>query len=145
MNRINLITLGVKDMKHSLQFYRKLGFRAFVYGTEENPEVVFFDNEGSRLSLYPLENLSDDINKAYPPQKKEGFSGITLAFNGKSENEVNAVMELAESAGAKIEKRPQRLFWGGYGGYFTDPDGYCWEVAYGDMWKFDDNNMLVVD
>lgn len=142
MNRINLITLGVHDMKTSLKFYRDgLGFTTSV--NEENPGVVFFSNGGTKLALYPLDELAKDINEEEPPTRN-GFSGITLAYNAKSAEEVDLMITRAEIAGGKIVKMPQRVFWGGYSGYFTDPDGYYWEVAYGEDWKFDEHDMLVI-
>lgn len=146
MNRLNLITLGVKNMKESLHFYRDgLGFEVKIYGDESNPEVIFFNNNGTKISLFPIENLAKDINEENPPTIGQGFGGMTLAYNGKSKNEVDEVFQLAEKAGAKIVKKPETVFWGGYSGYFQDPNGYYWEVAYGEMWKFDSNDMLIVE
>jgi uncharacterized protein len=143
MNRINLITLGVKDISKALKFYRDgLGFETLV--DEENPAIVFFNNAGTKLALYPLHELEKDINEDTPPVGT-GFSGITLSFNAKSHEEVDAVIAKAELAGGKIVKSPQRVFWGGYSGYFSDLDGYHWEVAYGDNWQFDDNDMLIIE
>lgn len=143
MNRINLITLGVKNIAESLKFYRNgLGFATSV--KEENPGIVFFNNRGTKLALYPLEELAKDIHEHNPPSGK-GFSGITLAYNAKSAEEVDEVMKKAEKAGATIVKSPQRVFWGGYSGYFSDPDGYYWEVAYAESWKFDENDMLIIE
>ncbi|WP_223702520.1 VOC family protein [Sutcliffiella deserti] len=142
MNRINLITLGVRDMETSLKFYRDgLGFSTIV--KEEAPAIVFFNNGGSKLALYPLEELSKDINEQEPPVGS-GFPGFTQAYNAKSADEVDRIMEKVEQAGGKIVKKPQRVFWGGYSGYFTDPDGFYWEVAYGETWEFDENDMLVI-
>jgi len=145
MNRLNLITLGVKDMVESLRFYRDgLGFEVIVYGEEKKPDVIFFNNGGTKISLFPIERLVKDINEANPPAIGNGFNGITLAYNGKSKEEVDQVFELAKNAGAEIVKEPETVFWGGYSGYFLDPNGYYWEVAYGDMWQFDDHDMLII-
>ena len=145
MNRINLITLGVKDIGKSLRFYRSIGFKASVTGDEEKPTIVFFNNEGSKLELFPLEELAKDINAENPPELSiGGFSGITLAYNAKSEIEVDAIFQSVKEVGAKVVKEPQTLSWGGYGGYFIDPDGYYWEVAYGAVWEFDESNMLII-
>ena len=145
MNRLNLITLGVKDMVESLTFYREgLGFEVVVYGEETNPDVMFFNNGGTKISLFPIERLVNDINEANPPEISPGFGGITLAYNGKSKEEVDRVFALAKKAGASIVKEPETVFWGGYSGYFQDPNGYYWEVAYGDMWQFDENDMLII-
>ncbi len=144
MNRINLICLGVQDMERSLAFYKNIGFK--TYAKADKPPIVFFDNQGSKLELYPIEELSKDINADYPPVIcKSGFCGITLACNVKSEHEVDELIEIAAKFGGMIAKKPEKVFWGGYSGYFQDPDGYYWEVAYGPSWKFDENDMLVID
>ena len=145
MNRLNLLTLGVRDMQESLQFYRDgLGFEVVVYGEESNPDVIFFNNNGTKISLFPIDRLAKDINEQHPPEIGSGFGGITLAYNGKSKDEVDEVFSLAKKAGAKIVKQPETVFWGGYSGYFQDPNGYYWEVAYGEMWAFDENDMLII-
>lgn len=145
MNRLNLITLGVKDMVESLRFYREgLGFDVVVYGDEANPDVIFFNNAGTKISLFPLDRLVKDMNEQEPPSIGTGFGGITLAYNGKSKEEVDAVFSLARKAGAVIVKEPETVFWGGYSGYFQDPNGYFWEVAYGEDWMFDEQDMLIV-
>jgi uncharacterized protein len=142
MNRINIICLGVSDMTKSIKFYRDgLGFK-----TEEkndNPPVIFFDNHGSILELYPLDLLAKDINQDNPPLSGVGFGGVTLAYNVATKTEVDEVIQLAWKAGAKIVKEPQDVFWGGYHGYFSDPDGYYWEVAWGPNFNYDDNGMIV--
>lgn len=144
MNRINLICLGVTDMARSLAFYKALGFKTHETGAA--PPIVFFGTSGSKLELYPLAELAKDINGDAPPPTNPGvFSGITLAINCKSETEVDALMALAQQNGATIAKPPQKVFWGGYSGYFRDPDGYYWEVAYGPNWQFDENDMLIID
>lgn len=143
MNRISIICLGVKDMAQSIRFYRDgLGFSTDV--TEDEPKVIFFNTTGTKFELYPLELLAEDINEMNPPQIASGFAGITLAYNVKSEAEVHEIMDLAKKAGATVAKEPQRVFWGGYSGYFIDPNGYYWEVAYNPSWSFDENDMLVL-
>lgn len=145
MNRINLICLGVRDIKKSREFYQKgLGFQ--TPNTEENPAIVFFNNGGTKLELYPLEGLAKDIDAQNPPAVSAGgFNGITLAYNAKTKEEVDSIFEKIESIGGKIVKAPQTVFWGGYSGYFQDLDGYYWEVAYSSLWKFDANDMLVIE
>jgi len=145
MNRLNIVTLGTKDIVRSHIFYKKLGFETSVRGEDSNPDIIFFKNEGTKIALYPLEELASDIDEEDPPETAKGFSGITLAYNAKSKEEVDEIFKKAKKAGATIEKEPQRTEWGGYGGYFTDPDGHYWEVAYGDMWEFDESNMLVIE
>jgi predicted lactoylglutathione lyase len=145
MNRLNLITLGTKDIVRSHNFFKKLGFDTSIRGTESNPIIIFFRNEGTRIALYPLKELAKDVNKDHPPALSNGFSGITLAYNAKSIEEVDEILKKAESAGATIQKEPRKTDWGGYGGYFTDLDGYYWEVAFGEGWEFDESNMLVIN
>jgi uncharacterized protein len=143
MNRISIICLGVKDMAQSIRFYRNgLGFTTDE--KENNPNVIFFNTTGTKFELYPLNLLAEDINEENPPHIVAGFAGITLAYNVKSEEEVHEVMDLAKKAGAVIAKEPRKAFWGGYSGYFTDPNGYYWEVAYNPHWSFDERDMLVL-
>ncbi len=144
MNRLNLVTLGTKDIVKAHDFFKQLGFDTSIRGTEDNPVIIFFRNEGTRLALYPIEELAKDINEEAPPAIAHGFPGITLAYNAKSIEEVDEVLQKAATAGATIEKKPVKTPWGGYGGYFTDLDGYYWEVAYGEDWEFDEANMLVI-
>lgn len=142
MNRISVICLGVKDMAESIRFYRDgLGFSTDEAG--DAPKVVFFNTTGTKFELYPLTLLVADIDEKNPPPIAAGFSGITLAYNVKNEAEVHEIMELAKKAGAVIAKEPQKVFWGGYSGYFIDPNGHYWEVAYNPYWSFDEKDMLV--
>ncbi|MDL2207814.1 VOC family protein [Desulfovibrio sp. OttesenSCG-928-M16] len=144
MNRINLICLGVRDIKKSLEFYRNIGFK--TYEKKDTPPIVFFDTQGTKLELYPLEALVKDINaETPPPLSQSGFCGITLACNMKSKEEVDEAMERVRQHGGVVVKTPQEVFWGGYSGYFQDPDGYYWEVAYAASWKFDANDMLIIE
>ena len=143
MNRISIVCLGVKDMAQSIRFYRDgLGFATDE--KEDNPKVVFFNTTGTKFELYPLTLLAEDINEQNPPRIAAGFAGITLAYNVKSEAEVHQIMGVAKQAGAVIAKEPQKVFWGGYSGYFVDPNGYYWEVAYNPYWSFDEQDMLVL-
>ncbi|EQA60755.1 VOC family protein [Leptospira alexanderi] len=122
--RINIITLGVKDFEKAVRFYEEgLGFPKMKF--EGN--VAFFTLNGTWFALYPLEELAADVGVS---AKGNGFRGFTLAYNGQSKEEVNQVIVKAEQAGAKIVKQPQDVFWGGYSGYFEDPEGYYWEVAW---------------
>lgn len=143
MNRINIICLGVCNMQRSIDFYKNgLGFKTDE--TEDNPAVIFFDTMGTKFELYPLDLLAKDIDPQNPPQPGTGFAGITLAYNAKSREEVDSIIEIARKAGAKIVKEPQEVFWGGYHAYFADPDGYYWEVAWGPNFTFDKADMLVL-
>jgi hypothetical protein len=125
-SKISIITLGVSDIQKSLAFYRDgLGFKTRDY--KDGDEFVLFEMEGTWLALYPKEKLAED---AMVSSQGTGFSGITLAHNVGSKQEVDQEYRLAIIAGANPIKKPQELFWGGYSGYFADPDGYLWEVAY---------------
>jgi catechol 2,3-dioxygenase-like lactoylglutathione lyase family enzyme len=124
--KIGLITLGVRDFEKSLAFYRDgLGFP--THNFKDGEDIVFFKLEGSWLGLYPRDKLAEDATIA---DDGAGFSGITLAHNEPSPEAVDIAFAEALRAGARAVKQPQRVFWGGYSGYFADPDGYLWEVAY---------------
>lgn len=125
-SKVSLITLGVLDLKRSLKFYKEgLGFKTHNY--KDGEDVVFFEMEGSWLSLFPRKKLAEDVTVS---PDGNGFRGITLAHNVSSKEEVDIVFELAVSVGARAVKKPQDVFWGGYSGYFADPDDHLWEVAY---------------
>jgi uncharacterized glyoxalase superfamily protein PhnB len=124
--KMSLITLGVGDFKRSLAFYRDgLGFP--VHSCDEAAGHVMFKLEGSWLSLYPARALAED---AQIEADGTGFARFTIAHNVKSRKDADAVFGAAMRAGATPAKRPQEVFWGGYSGYFADPDGFLWEVAY---------------
>lgn len=123
--KISIITLGVRDFGKALRFYQDLGFKTHKY--KEGEDVVFFEMEGTWLALYPKEKLAEDATVS---AEGSGFTGISLAHNVGSKEEVDEVFKLAISVGAKPIKKPQEVFWGGYTGYFSDPDGYLWEVSY---------------
>ena len=124
--KISLITLGVSNLKKSFHFYRDgLGFPIHDY--KEDAGIVFFKMDGSWLALYPKDKLAEDASVA---PGGNGFTGITLAHNVDTKEKVDSVIEVAVKAGAKLVKKPQEVFWGGYSGYFADTDGYLWEVAY---------------
>jgi len=124
--KISMITLGVKDLRKSLHFYHDgLGFPLHNYKEDEG--IAVFKLEGSWLAIYPSDELAAD---ATVPPEGTGFRKITLAQNVATKAEVDAVVNLAVEKGAKLIKKPQEVFWGGYSGYFADPDGHLWEVAY---------------
>jgi catechol 2,3-dioxygenase-like lactoylglutathione lyase family enzyme len=125
--KIGIVTLGVSDFEKSLRFYRDgLGFPTHKY--KKGDDIAFFKLEGSWLAIYPVGKLAEDVGIS--SSLGRGFRGVTLAHNVKSKEEVDQVLGLAVSAGAKLEKPPQDASWGGYSGYFADPDGHLWEVAY---------------
>lgn len=129
--RITLVTLGVDDLERSVAFYRDgLGFQTRgIIGTEfENGAVAFFNLEsGLKLALWPRRSLAADAGLTLSPPATTDFS---LAHNVDSAAEVDAVIAQAAKAGAVIVKPAQATFYGGYAGYFTDPDGHLWEVAF---------------
>ncbi|KHD43909.1 VOC family protein [Streptococcus hongkongensis] len=143
MNRINLICLGVRDMAKSVTFYRDgLGFE--TKEIEDNPTVIFFNNAGTKLELYPIDLLSDDFGGILPTLEPNQFNGMTLAYNTKSKEEVASTISLARQSGARILKEPQDVFWGGYHAYFADPDNYVWEVCWNPEMPFDESDMVIV-
>jgi catechol 2,3-dioxygenase-like lactoylglutathione lyase family enzyme len=129
--RLSLVTLGVADVAASRRFYEKLGFRASSASQES---VTFFDAGGVVLALFGRRSLAED---ASVEDSKPGFSGITLAHNVPSKAAVDAAMEQAIAAGGRLVKPAQDAFWGGYTGYFADPDGHLWEVAYNPHFPLD--------
>lgn len=144
MNKVTCICLGVRDMGRSVRFYRDgLGFATSE--TRDEPKVIFFSTPGTKLELYRLDQLAEDISAEAPPPIAQGFAGITLACNVQRREEVDEIIRRAEQAGAYIAKRPQEVFWGGYHAYFADPDGYYWEVAWGPDFKYDSDGLLIMD
>jgi uncharacterized protein len=137
--RISIITLGVDDLQKSLVFYRDgLGFPTEgIIGTEfEHGAVVFIDLQpGLKLALWGRDNLAHDTGLKKTPSSP---TELSLGHNVNSTQEVDAVMERARKAGAKIIKEAQKTFWGGYSGYFQDPDGHLWEVAWNPQMKVED-------
>ncbi len=122
--RISMITLGVSDLEKSIKFYKEgLGFPRMA----SPPEIAFFTLNGSWLGLYNRESLAEDATVS---PEGSGFNGFALSHNVASESNVDQIIGQAVSVGATLVKQPQKVFWGGYSGYFKDPDGYLWEVAH---------------
>ena len=121
--RVSLITLGVSDLARSREFYERLGWKR----SGNNEGIVFFQAGGMALALYPRQELAKDANVSAEGQ---GFGGITLAYNARTREDVDAVLAEALKAGARLMKAAEDAFWGGYSGYFADPDGFLWEVAW---------------
>ena len=128
--RMTMITLGVRDLARARKFYEALGWKARVAG---GGDIVFFQLQSSVLGLYPRQALAEDA-ALHDDAPDAGFGGIALAYNGRDKAEVDRVLAEAKAAGAKILKPAQDVFWGGYSGYFADPDGHPWEVAFNPHW-----------
>ena len=122
--RVSIIMLGVADLKRSREFYERLGWRRSMAEAEG---IVFFQAGGMALALFPRDELAKDGNLA---PDGSGFKGISLAYNARNLAEVDSVLKDAEAAGARLLKPGQVAVWGGYSGYFCDPDGFLWEVAW---------------
>jgi hypothetical protein len=138
--RVSIITLGVTDLARSLRFYRDgLGFPTT---RTEAQDIVFFQTAGVCLALYPYDDLARDVSEAFVTPRS-AFSGITLAHNVRTREEVDRVLAQAEAAGARIEKPARDTSWGGYSGYFSDPDGYLWEVAFGAFDIREDGSLVI--
>lgn len=124
--RLTVITLGVSDIRASIAFYDALGFARRLKATGE--AVAFYETGGPVLALYPWDQLAADA--ALPDQPRPTtFRGVTLAWNGRAREEVDAVLAFAVGKGAALLKAPHETDYGGYSGYFTDPDGHPWEVV----------------
>jgi len=135
--RLSIITLGVSDLKKSKQFYDSLGWKAANEGEKESNEIVAYNLNGMAFALYPIEKLGDEFSFVKP--SLNSYSSMTMAYNVSSEKEVDDVINEAKSIGAEIVKMPEKVFWGGYSGYFCDPDGYLWEVAFNPFSKVKDD------
>ena len=122
--KISLVTLGVTDFARATRFYEALGFKRYPFDAQG---VAFYELDGSWLSLYPREALADDAGVA---PAGVGFRGITLAHNVAERGDVDTTLAEAERAGARIVKVASDAFWGGRSGYFADPDGFLWEIAW---------------
>ncbi len=123
--RMSMLTLGVDDLARAVSFYRDgLGLPQL----DSPPSVAFFTLNGTWLGLFNRASLAEDVG--VPVGEKAAFPGFTIAHNLDSEQAVDAMMADAIAAGATEIKKPQKVFWGGYSGYFSDPDGYLWEIAH---------------
>lgn len=122
--RISIVTLGVENLDRAVGFYEQMGLERHPGFTKS---VAFFQMGGMILSLFPRADLAKDMGVRDVPS---GFAAIALAYNARSESEVDEVVAAAKAAGGRIVKAPERVFWGGYSGYFADTEGHVWEVAY---------------
>ena len=136
--RISMISLGMRDLDRARAFYRALGFEE---AEASNESIAFYDMGGFALGLYGWEPLAED---ATVPSEGEGFRGVTLAYNVRSRKEVAETLKQAEAAGARIVKPAQDVFWGGHSGYFADPEGHLWEVAWNPHVQLDEDGGFYV-
>jgi catechol 2,3-dioxygenase-like lactoylglutathione lyase family enzyme len=125
--RLSLVTLGVADLAVARRFYEALGWRT---GAEPDDDVVFFQAGSMIVALWSRASLAEDTGV----EDAGGWGGVTLAYNTRSPAEVDAVLEEARAAGARIARQGGETFWGGYSGVFVDPDGHPWEVAHNPHW-----------
>lgn len=135
--RVTLITLGVADLDRSRAFYAALGWAPKA----EQPGVAFYQMAGMALGLFGLSDLAADQGR---PGADLGTGAITLAQNMPDTAAVDAAFELAISAGATVLKRPEPVFWGGYSGYYADPDGHVWELAHNPFWELGPDGALTI-
>lgn len=129
--RLSLITLGVADIARATAFYGALGLSP---GASSNEAVTFFDMNGIILALYGRAALAED---ARIDAAGSGFSGVTLAWNVADRPAVDGAIDAAVAAGGRLVKPAEEVFWGGYSGYFADPDGHLWEVAHNPFFPID--------
>ncbi len=133
--RVSVITLGVADLDRSRRFYEALGWKR----GNRDESVVFFQIPGAVLALWSRASLAED---AHLQDTGAAFGGITLAYNARNREEVDAALAEAKAAGATILKSAAETFWGGYSGYFADPDGHLWEVAWNPHWSLDEEGRV---
>ena len=136
--RLSIITLGVNDREAMTRFYEDIiGFK------NVGPEgMAMFDMGGFILGLWEEDKLAEDAG--LPNDRSGSFRGAALAYNARSIEETDAVFERLETAGVTITKPPHKAFWGGYSGYFTDPEGNAWEVAYNPYWSIGEDGSVVM-
>ena len=133
--RLSLITLGILDLDRARQFYEALGWKT---GASPDDDVAFFQAGGMIVALWGRAKLAEDSAVT----EGSGWGGITLAYNTRSQKEVDEVIEEARAAGATIGREPAETFWGGYSAVFIDPDGYPWEVAHNPNWTIDEDGSV---
>ncbi|MBW3574797.1 MAG: VOC family protein [Actinobacteria bacterium] len=133
--RLSLVTLGVADLHRARTFYESMGWRAAA-GPED--DVVFFQAGGMVVALWGREALAEDTGLP----DGGGWGGVTLAYNTRTPEEVDAVVAEARAAGATVTRQPGPTFWGGYSGVFVDPEGHPWEVAHNPGWRLGDDGSV---
>lgn len=135
--RLNIVTLGVADLTSAREFYARLGWKE---AAASNDNIAFFQLNGSALALFQRDALRNDANLAGGPDPNPG--GVTLAITFASKQDVDRAMDTAIEAGGTLLKSPQDVFWGGYSGYFADPDGHPWELAWNPFADLDNDGNL---
>jgi catechol 2,3-dioxygenase-like lactoylglutathione lyase family enzyme len=135
--RLSLITLGVTDLDRARKFYEALGWKT---GAAPDDDVVFFQAGGTILALWDRAKLAEDSAVT----DGGGWGGVTPAYNTRSPEEVDSVIEEARAAGATIGREPAETFWGGYSGVFIDPDGHPWEVAHNPHWTIAEDGSVIL-
>ena len=135
--RLSLITLGISDLDRAKRFYEALGWKS---GAAPEDDVVFFQAGGMIVALWGRDKLAEDSAVTVG----SGWGGITLAYNTRSPDEVDRVIEEARAAGATIGREPGQTFWGGYSAVFIDPDGYPWEVAHNPRWTIEEDGSVTL-
>jgi hypothetical protein len=133
--RVSLVTLGVRDLQRARAFYEALGWQS---GASPDDDVVFFQAGGMIVALWGRAQLAEDS----VVEDGGGWGGVTLAYNTRSAEEVDAVVAEARAAGATVGREPAPTFWGGYSGVFIDPDGHPWEVAHNPGWTLDERGSV---
>ena len=135
--RVSLVTLGVEDLARARAFYEALGWRT---GAAPADDVVFFQAGGMIVALWGRDQLAEDSAVV----DAGGYGGVTLAYNARGREEVDAVIDEARRAGARIGREPAETFWGGYSGVFVDPDGHPWEVAHNPHWRVGEDGAVTL-
>ena len=135
--RLSLVTLGVADVARSRAFYEGLGWKTRA---DQGDDVVFFQAGGMVVALWDRGKLAEDSCV----EDGGGWGGVTLAYNTRSPEQVDAVLEQARAAGAEIPREGAETFWGGYSGIFVDPDGHPWEVAHNPRWTIREDGATVL-
>jgi hypothetical protein len=133
--RLSLVTLGVSDLERARAFYTALGWTT---GAEPGDDVVFFEAGGMIVALWDRAKLAEDSGVS----DGGGWGGVTFAYNTRSPEEVDKVIDEARAAGADIPREPGETFWGGYSGIFVDPEGHPWEVAHNPRWTIHDDGSI---
>ena len=136
--RVSVITLGVDDLERARRFYEAIGW---VTRAEPDADVVFFQAGGLVVSLWDRARLAEDSGVVLDGR----FGGVTLAQNVATREDVDGAIVRAEAAGAMITRRPAETFWGGYSGYFVDPDGHPWEVAHNPHWTLREDGTVSLE